>query len=156
MTRYVVDCMENVNSSRKLPPNWVDMSHVERLRFTIARYKEHDKKRKRYILNLMDEIENAKKRVKQLELLTERQHNEIDELIDAQENAKPLIANPNQKACVYKLLQRIEHLKPFASLYNKAMERCDRQELRIKELEELVKALQENIKTLHKIQNGNK
>lgn len=129
---------------------------LSRLRYLVAKYKEHDKKRTRYMNHLERINETYRNKIKEYEKLTERQHDEIDELIAAYDRAKPLIANPDQKAYVYELLERIKELKPYKAEYGRIAKRAESQEARIAELEEMVKALKENIKRLHKIQNGNK
>ena len=79
---------------------------VSRMKYTIEKFKRYDSRRKNYIANLHQEIASLKEKVKSLESLTERQHEEIDELIDAYNCAKPLISDPKQKAYVYELIRR--------------------------------------------------
>ena len=77
-----------------------------RLRYLICKYKEHDKKRNNYIAHLMRMNEQQSEKIKRLESLTERQHEEIDELMDAYNGAKPLIADKAHRAYVYELIKR--------------------------------------------------
>lgn len=129
---------------------------LSRLRYLVTKYKAHDKKRTAYMHRLERLNETYRNKIKEYEKLTERQHDEIDELIAAYDRAKPLIADPDQKAYVYELLLRIQDLKPYKADYNRVASELERKGKRINELEELVAALKENIKRLHKIQNGNK
>ncbi len=77
-----------------------------RLRYLISKYKEHDKKRNRYIAHIENLYEQQRAKSKRLEALTERQHEEIEELMNAYDGAKPLIADKNHRAYVYELLKR--------------------------------------------------
>lgn len=121
--------------------NFSNFDEVTRLRYTIARFKEYDRKRKTYLRNLEHACENYRNKIKEYEALTERQHYEIDELMNAYENSKPLIDNPSQKAYVYELLHRIDYLKPFEKLYKEAVNECQSLNARITELEQLIKSL---------------
>ena len=120
-----------------------------RLRYLVNRYKEHDRKRKRYIEELLAEIERLKK-------ITEHQHEEIDELIDAYDNAKPLIQNPKQKAYIYELIKRSRESSNYRikcenlTIANKQLSDKNK---KLKEkntaLTERIQALEEIIKRLH-------
>ena len=77
-----------------------------RLRYLIDKYKKHDKKRNNYIAHLTRQNEQLLDKTKRLEALTERQHEEIDELMDAYNGAKPLIADKAHRAYVYELIKR--------------------------------------------------
>lgn len=120
-----------------------------RLRYLINRYKEHDKKRNRYIEELLAEIDRLKK-------LTERQHEEIDELIDAYDNAKPLILSPKQKAYIYELIKRSRESSNYkikCENLTTANKQLSDKNKKLKEknaaLTERVQALEEIIKQLH-------
>ena len=118
---------------------------ISKLRYTIAKFKEYDKKRKRYLCHLENEIIRLKERVKELEGLTMRQHEEIDELIDAYECAKPLIADPKHKAYVYELVKRSRE----ASRWRKQAEKVDELRKEIADLKEQNKGLKTIIHNLH-------
>lgn len=120
-----------------------------RLRYLVNRYKEHDKKRNRYIEELLAEIDRLKK-------LTERQHEEIDELIDAYDNAKPLILSPKQKAYIYELIKRSRESSKYrikCENLTTANKQLSDKNKKLKEknaaLTERVQALEEIIKQLH-------
>lgn len=98
---------------------------VLRLRYTIAKFKEYDAKRKRYVAHLERLVEKYRARIKELEKLTERQHNEIDELINSYETARPLISNPEQKAYVFELVEKIGKLRD-----ERTQLKCENQQLR--------------------------
>lgn len=123
-----------------------------RLRYLISKYKEHDKKRNRYVAHLMRQNEQLTDKVKRLEALTERQHEEIDELMDAYNGAKPLIADKAHRAYVYELIKRSKE----STKNKKAVERLTEENNRLseanKDYSEKIKALETIIKNLH---NGN-
>lgn len=122
---------------------------LSRLRYTIAKYKEHDKKRNRYVAHLQRMYEQQREKVKRLEALTEHQHEEIDELMAAYDGAKPLISDKSHRAYVYELLK-----KAIESSNNKReAERLNKANIRLNEenesLKERNKALEQIIKNLH-------
>lgn len=79
---------------------------LHKLRYTIKKFKAYDSERKKYIAGLLNEMERKDERIRQLEALTERQHADIDEMLDAYANAGPLIAEPKKKAFLYELVRR--------------------------------------------------
>lgn len=87
------------------------MNEECRLRYLIDKYKEHDKKRNRYIAHLLRMNDQQAEKIKRLEALSERQHEEIDELMDAYDGAKPLIADKAHRAYVYELIKRANEAK---------------------------------------------
>lgn len=101
-------------------------------------------------------LERNKQKIESLEALTERQHEEIDELMDAYDGAKPLIADRSHRAYVYELIKR-------ANEASKLKRKCDnieeenktlhdknkRQKEHIQSLKEKVEALENVIKSLH-------
>lgn len=127
-----------------------------RLRYTIAKFKEYDKKRKRYIAHLERLIERYRQKIESLEALTERQHEEIDELMDAYDGAKPLIADRSHRAYVYELIKRANEARKLKRKCdnieeeNKTLHDKDkRQKEHIQSLKEKVEALENVIKSLH-------
>ena len=123
-----------------------------RLRYLIDKYKAHDKKRNGYIAHLMLQNEQLSDKIKRLEALTERQHEEIDELMDAYNGAKPLIADKAHRAYVYELIKRSNESKKN----KREMERLTVENRRLSEenrdFKDRIKALETIIKNLH---NGN-
>lgn len=124
-----------------------------RLRYLIDKYKKHDKKRNRYIAHLLQMNDQQAEKIKRLEALSERQHEEIDELIDAYDGAKPLIADKAHRAYVYELLKRANEAKKN----RRAVEKLTTENAQLSEenkgLKDRVKALETIIKNLH---NGTK
>lgn len=127
-----------------------------RLRYTIAKYKEHDKKRNRYMAHLERQNDRYRQRIESLEALTERQHEEIDELMDAYDGAKPLIADRSHRAYVYELLKRATEgskLKRKCENIEEENKTLHNKNKRLKEhnqsLKEKVEALENVIKSLH-------
>lgn len=120
-----------------------------RLRYTISRFKEYDKKRNRYIAHLTRMNEQLSEKVKRLERLTERQHEEIDELMDAYNGAKPLIADKAHRAYVYELIKRANE----SSKNKRDVERLSTDNARLTDdnnnLRDRVKALETIIKNIH-------
>lgn len=120
-----------------------------RLRYTISKYKEHDRKRNRYIAHLLRQNEQLIEKNKRLEALTERQHEEIDELMDAYNGAKPLIADKAHRAYVYELIKRSNE----STKNKRAVERLTAENSRLseenKDYGEKIKALETVIKNLH-------
>lgn len=90
-------------------------SEEQRLRYVIYRFKEYDSKRNAYIKQLEAQCEAYRARVDKLqaEIKNERKQaeNTLAELIQSYDKASPLISNPDNKAYVFQLLQRIEQLK---------------------------------------------
>lgn len=124
-----------------------------RLRYTIAKYKEHDKKRNRYIAHLLRMNDQQAEKIKRLEALSERQHEEIDELMDAYDGAKPLIADKAHRAYVYELIKRANEAKKNRRVVEKLTTENTRLSEENKGLKDRVKALETIIKNLH---NGTK
>ena len=127
-----------------------------RLRYTIAKFKEYDKKRKRYIAHLERMLGRNKQKIESLEALTERQHEEIDELMDAYDGAKPLIADRSHRAYVYELIKRANEASKLRRKCdnieeeNKTLhDKNERQKEHIQSLKEKVEALENVIKSLH-------
>ena len=123
-----------------------------RLRYLIDKYKNHDKKRNNYIAHLTRQNEQLLDKTKRLEALTERQHEEIDELMDAYNGAKPLIADTTHRAYVYELIKRSNESKKN----KREVERLTAENCRLSEenrdFKDRIKALETIIKNLH---NGN-
>lgn len=120
-----------------------------RLRYTITKYKEHDKKRNRYMAHLQRMYEQQREKVKRLELLTERQHEEIDELIDAYNAAKPLIADKSHRAYVYELIKRSKDSSKNKQAAERLSAENDRLSKENRDLKDRVNALEAIIKNLH-------
>lgn len=122
---------------------------VCRLRYIIKKYKKHDKKRNRYMAHLQRMYDTQREKVKRLEALTERQHEEIDELMDAYNGAKPLIADRAHRAYVYELIKRSTE----SSKNKRTADYLTEENGRLKEenngLKERIKALEAVIKSLH-------
>ena len=122
------------------------IDEVSRLRYLISKYKKHDSKRKEYI----DEL---KEKVKSLEAVKERQKEEIDELIDAYNGAKPLIADKAHRAYVYELIKRSKD----SQKNKRAVERLTAENCRLSEenknYKDRIKALETIIKNIHNGQN---
>ncbi len=115
-----------------------------RLQYLVNRYKEHDRKRNRYIEELLAEIER-------LNQLTQHQHEDIDELIDAYENAKPLVQNPKQKAYIYELIKRSRESSNFKSKCQNLTETNKQLSDKNRKLKEKNTALTERIHALEEI-----
>ena len=120
-----------------------------RLRYLIDKYKKHDKKRNNYIAHLTRQNEQLLDKTKRLEALTERQHEEIDELMDAYNGAKPLIADKAHRAYVYELIKRSNESKKHKRAVDKLTEENSHLSEENKELKEKIKALETIIKNLH-------
>lgn len=120
-----------------------------RLRYLISKYKEHDKKRNRYIAHLMRQNEQLLDKVKRLEGLTERQHEEIDELMDAYNGAKPLIADKAHRAYVYELIKRSKESTKNKRSVEKLTAENNRLSEENKDYKERIMALETIIKNLH-------
>lgn len=120
-----------------------------RLRYLIDKYKKHDKKRNNYIAHLTRQNEQLLDKTKRLEALTERQHEEIDELMDAYNGAKPLIADKAHRAYVYELIKRSNESKKNKRAVEKLTAENSRLSEENKELKEKIKALETIIKNLH-------
>ena len=120
-----------------------------RLRYLIDKYKAHDKKRNGYIAHLIRQNEQLIEKIKRLEALTERQHEEIDELIDAYNGAKPLIADKTHRAYVYELIKRSNE----SQKNKREVERLTAENYRLSEenrdFKDRIKALETIIKNLH-------
>lgn len=125
---------------------------VCRLRYTIAKYKEHDKKRNQY----MALLERTNKQLRlQLEELVQRHREEIDEMVAAYNGAKPLIADPSHRAYVYEL---VEHAAEGSKLkkkyenikeeFKKLLDQNNRLKGQVQSLRESVEALENVIKSL--------
>lgn len=109
-----------------------------RLRYIIAKFKEYDKKRKHYIAHLEHLNERYRQKIESLEA---RQHEEIDELMNAYDGAKPLIADRSHRAYVYELLKR-------ANEVSKLKRKCDNIEEENKTLHDKNKRLKEHVQSL--------
>lgn len=120
-----------------------------RLRYLIDKYKKHDKKRNNYIAHLTRQNEQLLDKTKRLEALTERQHEEIDELMDAYNGAKPLIADKAHRAYVYELIKRSNESKKNKRAVDKLTAENSHLSEENKELKEKIKALETIIKNLH-------
>ena len=120
-----------------------------RLRYLIDKYKKHDKKRNNYIAHLTRQNEQLLDKTKRLEALTERQHEEIDELIDAYNGAKPLIADKAHRAYVYELIKRSKESKKHKRAVEKLTAENSRLSEENKEYKDKIKALETIIKNLH-------
>jgi len=129
------------------------MNEECRLRYLIDKYKEHDKKRNRYIAHLLRMNDQQAEKIKRLEALSERQHEEIDELMDAYDGAKPLIADKAHRANVYELIKRANEAKKNRRVVEKLTTENTRLSEENKGLKDRVKALETIIKNLH---NGTK
>jgi hypothetical protein len=129
------------------------MNEECRLRYLIDKYKEHDKKRNRYIAHLLRMNDQQAEKIKRLEALSERQHEEIDELMDAYDGAKPLIADKAHRAYVYELIKRTNEAKKNRRVVEKLTTENTRLSEENKGLKDRVKALETIIKNLH---NGTK
>ncbi|PWB05589.1 hypothetical protein EEL33_08860 [Muribaculaceae bacterium Isolate-037 (Harlan)] len=129
------------------------MNEECRLRYLIDKYKEHDKKRNRYIAHLLRMNDQQAEKIKRLEALSERQHEEIDELMDAYDGAKPLIADKAHRAYVYELIKRANEAKKNRRVVEKLTTENTRLSEENKGLKDRVKALETIIKNLH---NGTK
>lgn len=129
------------------------MNEECRLRYLIDKYKEHDKKRNRYIAHLLRMNDQQAEKIKRLEALSERQHEEIDELMDAYDGAKPLIADKAHRAYVYELIKRANEAKKNRRVVEKLTTENTRLSEENKGLKGRVKALETIIKNLH---NGTK
>lgn len=120
-----------------------------RLRYLIDKYKKHDKKRNGYIAHLTRQNEQLLDKIKRLEALTERQHEEIDELMDAYNGAKPLIADKAHRAYVYELIKRSNESKKNKRAVEKLTVENSRLSEENKEYKDKIKALETIIKNLH-------
>ncbi len=120
-----------------------------RLRYLIDKYKKHDKKRNNYIAHLTRQNEQLLDKTKRLEALTERQHEEIDELMDAYNGAKPLIADKAHRAYVYELIKRSKESTKNKRAVDKLTAENSHLSEENKELKEKIKALETIIKNLH-------
>lgn len=129
------------------------MNEECRLRYLIDKYKEYDKKRNRYIAHLLRMNDQQAEKIKRLEALSERQHEEIDELMDAYDGAKPLIADKAHRAYVYELIKRANEAKKNRRVVEKLTTENTRLSEENKGLKDRVKALETIIKNLH---NGTK
>lgn len=129
------------------------MNEECRLRYLIDKYKEHDKKRNRYIAHLLRMNDQQAEKIKRLEALSERQHEEIDELMDAYDGAKPLIADKAHRAYVYELIKMANEAKKNRWVVEKLTTENTRLSEENKGLKDRVKALETIIKNLH---NGTK
>lgn len=129
------------------------MNEECRLRYLIDKYKEHDKKRNRYIAHLLRMNDQQAEKIKRLEALSERQHEEIDELMDAYDGAKPLIADKAHRAYVYELIKRANEAKKNRRVVEKLTTENTRLSEENKGLKDREKALETIIKNLH---NGTK
>ena len=117
-----------------------------RLRYLIDKYKKHDKKRNNYIAHLTRQNEQLLDKTKRLEALTERQHEEIDELMDAYNGAKPLIADKAHRAYVYELIKRSKESTKNKRAVDKLTAENSHLSEENKELKEKIKALETIIK----------
>lgn len=88
-------------------------------------------------------------KTKRLEALTERQHEEIDELMDAYNGAKPLIADKAHRAYVYELIKRSKESTKNKRAVDKLTAENSHLSEENKELKEKIKALETIIKNLH-------
>lgn len=120
-----------------------------RLRYIIAKFKEHDKKRGRYINHLIRVTEQQKEKIQRLEKLTERQHEEIEELMNAYDGAKPLIADRKHRAYVYELLKRATESSNYKNQCDNLANTNKQLSQHNQELKEKVNALETIIKNLH-------
>lgn len=120
-----------------------------RLRYLIDKYKKHDKKRNNYIAHLTRQNEQLLDKTKRLEALTERQHEEIDELMDAYNGTKPLIADKAHRAYVYELIKRSKESTKNKRAVDKLTAENSHLSEENKELKEKIKALETIIKNLH-------
>lgn len=120
-----------------------------RLRYLIDKYKKHDKKRNNYIAHLTRQNEQLLDKTERLEALTERQHEEIDELMDAYNGAKPLIADKAHRAYVYELIKRSKESTKNKRAVDKLTAENSHLSEENKELKEKIKALETIIKNLH-------
>lgn len=83
---------------------------------TIAAFKKYDVGRKNYIAEQERVIAKLRQRVADLEKLTEQQHEQIDDLIDAYDKANGMIENAESKAYVKGLLDKITVLRDTTTL----------------------------------------
>lgn len=83
---------------------------------TIAAFKKYDIGRKNYIAEQNRIIEQLRQRIVDLEKLTEQQHEQIDDLIDAYDKANGMIDNAENKAYVKELLDKITLLRDTTTL----------------------------------------
>lgn len=83
---------------------------------TIAAFKKYDAGRKNYIAEQERVIAQLRQRVADLEKLTEQQHEQIDDLIDAYDKANGMIDNTESKAYVKELLNKMALLRDTTTL----------------------------------------
>lgn len=124
-------------------------SEEARLRYIIAQFKKYDAKRKRHMAHLQNLNDRYRDRIKELEKLTEHQHEEIDTLIASYDGAKGLIQNPSQRAWVYELIKKANDGKQYKTERDGLIGRTKQLQEQNKSLSERVKALEEIIKNLH-------
>ncbi len=120
-----------------------------RLRYLIKKYKEHDRKRNRYIAHVENLFEQQKEKSKRLQALTEREHEEMDELMDAYDGAKPLIADMKHRAYVFELLKRSNESSKNKRKADKLEEEANNLRQENKDLKERIEALETIIKNQH-------
>lgn len=120
-----------------------------RLRYLIKKYKEHDRKRNRYITHVENLYEQQKGKSQRLQGIVERQHEEIQELMDAYNSAKPLIQDKNYKAYVYELLKRSNESSKNKRRADKLEEEAKSLRQENKDLKERIAALETIIKDKH-------
>lgn len=127
-----------------------------RLRYIIAKFKIYDNTRKQYLAYLERLNKQYEQKIESLEALTEHQHEEIDELMDAHNDAKPFIADQLHRAYVYELLKRAtdaKRLKRKCDNIEEGNKTLHIKNKRLKEhaqsLKEKVEALENAIKLLH-------
>jgi len=78
-----------------------------RLKRTISAFKKYDTQRKTILLNQLEEISSLQSEVERLQM-------RVDELLDSFRVAPPMKSNPEEKAYVYELLDRIVRYRYMA------------------------------------------
>lgn len=83
------------------------LNENNRLKRTISAFKKYDTERKTVILNQLETISSLQSEVERLQM-------RVDELLDSFRVAPPLKSNPEEKAYVYELLDRIVRYRYLA------------------------------------------
>ena len=129
---------------------------LQRLRNTIAKFKEYDKRRTKYLRSLEEQVNLITKANEQLNETLKQKEEDIENLLQVINDAKPLILHPKEKAYLYDLIMKVrgyKNLKQKADKVDRLNEEIRKHIKDKKELKELNKALKQQIKILG---NGNK
>lgn len=130
---------------------------LKRLRNTIAKFKEYDKRRTKYLRSLEEQVNLITKANEQLSETLKQKEEDVENLLEVISDAKPLIEHPKEKAYLFELIMKVRgynNIRQKANKVDKLNEEIRKHIKDKKELKEENKTLKQQIKILNN--NGTK